>query len=184
MRETWNTTFLISLIPLIPFRIRLLNYTSRIVLPLTYFSFNWKSYYWFILMIKFESNQIISQNVQEIINNPSLRINRFEHRLKLVKFLEHRKEILWHVYPRTFLNCISRKHRTTRYDFLFWFTNAYEDRNKSLVCGLYNRARPIPFPDRKGARGCFLRGAPSIQRCETRLPRRFASNLVSINEII
>lgn len=39
-------------------------------------------------MIKFESNQIISQNVQEIINNPSLKINRFEHRLKLVKFLE------------------------------------------------------------------------------------------------
>lgn len=88
MRETWNTTFLISLIPLIPFRIRLLNYPTRIVLSLTYFSCNWKSHYWFILMIKFESNQIISQNVQEIINNPSLRINRFEHRLKLVKFLE------------------------------------------------------------------------------------------------
>lgn len=38
--------------------------------------------------------------------------------------------------------------------------------------------------DRKGARRYFLRDSPSIQRCETRLPRRFASNLVSINEII
>lgn len=160
----------------------IIQHTSRIVLPLTYFSFNWKSHYWFILMIKFESNQIISQNVQEIINNPSLRINRFEHRLKLVKFLEKK-------YYDTFIHVLfstvylANIVQLDTFPILIQQTRTRIEIRVSFAVYI-TEARPIPFPDRKGARGCFLRGAPSIQRCETRLPRRFASNLVSINEII